>query len=362
MARTIMILAGGTGGHVYPALAVAQAFQQQGFDIIWIGTKKGIEARLVPEQGLKIDWLDMAGLRGKGFLRLFFAPLILTRALWQMWRLFRLYKPVLALGMGGFVAWPGGVMAKLLGCPLVIHEQNSIAGMTNRFLARLANRVLTGFPNVFPGLKKAVYVGNPVRDSMRRQKVERNYQQHKPLSILVFGGSLGARAINQVMPPCLAQLQQQGCDFRVLHQSGKLDYEQVLKDYQQFPQLADKVETRAYIDDMDIALQQADLAICRAGAMTVAEIMVAALPAIFIPYPYAVDDHQTGNAMALVKDAAAILIQQKALNVTLLTETLHDLCQHREKLHRMSEQAKSKAKPNATEEIVQLCLQEIANG
>ncbi len=363
---TVMILAGGTGGHVYPAIAVADEFKQQGFEIIWIGTKKGIEARLVPEHGFKIDWIDISGLRGNGFKRLLFAPLILLRAFIQMVKLFIKYKPVLVLGMGGFVAGPGGFVAKIMRCPLVIHEQNSIPGMTNKLLAKVANRVLTGFPNVLSQYKNTAYVGNPVRLSIKP-----SITTNKTIHVLVFGGSLGAKAINDVIPDMFSQLNEQlnkqGLLLNLQHQTGKVDYATVIQNYKKLgldnnPQ----IKVSEYINDMDLALALANIAICRAGAMTVAELAMAGLPAIFIPYPHAVDDHQTTNALDLVNNNAGYLINQNDLTVQNLSKTMLRLCEQPEQLKMMAQNALNKAKPNATKDIVSNCLSVIkkqaANG
>jgi len=357
---TIMILAGGTGGHVYPALAVADEFIKQGFKIIWIGTRQGIEARLVTEHGLAIDWLNISGLRGNGLKRLFFAPLVLLRALFQMFLLFNKHKPVLALGMGGFVAGPGGVVAKLMGCPLVIHEQNSIPGVTNKILARMANRVLTGFPNVFTQYTKTQYVGNPVRQSIKAVKQNDDSQV---VNLLVFGGSLGARAINQVIPDVLANLQAQGVQVSCQHQTGKLDIDTVKQSYQNLNMAEnEQLQVLPYIDDMDNALAKANIAICRAGAMTIAELAMAGLPAVFIPYPFAVDDHQTTNALDSVDADAGILIPQSELSVAKLTDVLVALCNNPLRIKSMAKNALSKAKPQATQDIVSLSLQELSHG
>ena len=359
---TIMILAGGTGGHVYPAIAVADEFKQQGFEIIWIGTKKGIESRLVPAHGLTMDWIEISGLRGNGLKRLFFAPLSLLRASLQMITMFIKYKPVLALGMGGFVAGPGGLVAKIMRCPLVIHEQNSIPGVTNKLLAKIANKVLTGFPNVLMQYQKTHYVGNPVR-----QSIQPSQTQSEIINVLVFGGSLGAKAINDVIPEMFNRLIKQGLSIKLQHQTGKFDYQNVVQNYQnlglaQHPNIV----LTDYIDNMDSALANADIAICRAGAMTVAELAMAGLPAIFVPYPYAVDDHQTTNALDLVNNNAGYLINQNDLTVDSLSAILIKLCQHPEHLKIMANNAHNKAKPNATKDIVSHCLttikQEVSHG
>ncbi len=348
MKRTALIMAGGTGGHVFPALAVAEALANRGCRVIWLGTRQGIEARLVPNAGYRIEWLPVGGLRGKGVLTLLAAPFTLLRAGFAAWRAVARVKPDVVLGMGGFASGPGGVIAWLQRRPLLVHEQNAIPGFTNRVLARFARRVLTAFPDTLPNEE---VVGNPVRDSVVQLPPphERMSTRHGRLRVLVLGGSLGARSLNENVPRALLL---SGLDVEVRHQCGRDDVDKVRARYT--GGVID-AEVEAFIDDMAEAYAWADLVICRAGAMTVFEIATAGLAAVFVPYPHAVDDHQTANARYLADVDAAVLMQERDLRPDTLAELLGRLAD-RERLLAMASRARSRARIDATQKVAEACL------
>lgn len=344
MPKSIVIMAGGTGGHVFPALAVAHYFLEQGWNVSWIGTDKGMENRVVAENNIDIDRLSVNGLRGKGGLALLKMPSMLLKTCLQARAIFKQRKPNVVLGMGGFVAGPGGVMAKLMGIPLVIHEQNRIPGTTNRLLSRFATKVLQAFPNSFTAEKKAVFTGNPLRkEFIAQQSVEAAHK--KNLQLLVMGGSLGAQRLNELVPEAIAQLQ----EVEVHHQTGEAMQQQVADAYQQS---GIEAETTAFISDVVAAYRRADIVICRAGAMTVSEVAAMGLPSILIPYPYAIDDHQTANAQYLVEAGAAVMINQKELTAIELVTQIKYCIEHKEM---MAKAAKQCAKLNATEGVAAQC-------
>lgn len=348
----IMVMAGGTGGHVFPALAVAQGLRERGAEVVWIGTRAGLEARVVPSNGLPIEWLSISGLRGKGALSWLLAPLKLVRALWQALSILRRHQPRMVLGMGGFVAGPGGLAAWLLRRPLVIHEQNAIAGFTNRMLALLATRVLEAFPHTFAG-DRALTVGNPVRPQISAlQPAEiRLSANEAPLHLLVLGGSLGALAINRLVPQALALLPA-SLRPQVRHQAGRtLEHAQ-----KAYAEAGLAISPEAFIEDMAAAYGWADLVICRAGALTVAELAAAGLPSVLIPFPYAVDDHQTANGRYLADAGAAVLIQEAALTPRLLADTLGDLLADRLRLRDMAKAAHERAWHQSRDLIVEECM------
>ncbi|HAU06660.1 MAG TPA: undecaprenyldiphospho-muramoylpentapeptide beta-N-acetylglucosaminyltransferase [Gammaproteobacteria bacterium] len=353
--HTVMIMAGGTGGHVFPALAVAKKLQQAGHQIVWVGTEKGIESRLVPEAAIPLKTIAVSGLRGKRLSGWLSAPFRLLKAIQQARKIIQTTSPRLVIGFGGFVSGPGGVAAWLSSVPLLIHEQNAIPGLTNRLLSYLAKQVLTGFPNSIMH-KKAIWVGNPVREAMHAQHAQ--HAQHDsvtPYNILVIGGSLGARKLNQLLPEALANIQQQ-LPIHVQHQSGQQHYSTCQHIYQQQQVIA---EVHPFIDDMAAAYQWADVVICRAGALTVAEVAAVGVAAIFIPYPYAVDDHQTHNASYLVEKGAGVLIQEAELSVVHLADTIYTLLTDKSVRLKMASTARQLAKSNATEEIIAICLEEL---
>ncbi|MFK7814973.1 MAG: undecaprenyldiphospho-muramoylpentapeptide beta-N-acetylglucosaminyltransferase [Gammaproteobacteria bacterium] len=353
----VMILAGGTGGHVFPALAVAMHIEEQDVPVIWVGTKRGIEARVVPGAGYKIEWIAVNGLRGKGFATYLLAPFKLALASLQVTRLLIKYRPCAVLGMGGFVAGPGGLIAALLRRPLIIHEQNAIAGLTNRLLAPFAKRILTGFPSTL-ARKNVEVLGNPVRAEI--SQIQREYPVAEPsdraLRVLVFGGSLGAHALNKTVPEAIAQVIEdlpEELHPEVWHQAGKNKHRFTVDNYKSH-NVACRVDT--FIDDMQEAYAWADLVICRAGAITVAELSIAGVGAIFIPYPYAVDDHQTANAAALVQAGAALIIPEKELTVKKLANTLQELLTNRTTLRSFAEATRALAKPQAAKDVADVCV------
>ena len=352
--KPILITAGGTGGHVYPGLAVARELQAHGIPIIWMGTKAGLEAKIIPAAGIEVAWLEVSGLRGKGWQALALAPFRLAKALWQSVEIMRKYQPAAVLGMGGFVAGPGGLVAALMGKPVVIHEQNAVAGLTNRLLAKFSKRVLEGFPNTFPQSDKVQVTGNPVRADIAalplplERLVDREEQ---PIHLLVVGGSLGAAALNQTVPQALA-LVAPHLRPEIRHQAGAKNLVAAQQAYQ-----AAGVEASVtpFIEDMAEAYAWADLIICRAGALTVAEVSAAGLAALFIPYPYAVDDHQTANARYLVDQQAGLLLQQAELSPERLAKVLTELCTDRIRLLKMGMAARQLAMPYATTQVAAIC-------
>ncbi|MDH5473482.1 MAG: undecaprenyldiphospho-muramoylpentapeptide beta-N-acetylglucosaminyltransferase [Gammaproteobacteria bacterium] len=352
MMRPIMIMAGGTGGHVYPALAVADELRARGVPVIWLGTRKGIEAKLVTEAGFPIDWLGVSGLRGKGIVSLLMAPVNLLMACYQVTRILLKRKPCVVLGMGGFVSGPGGLMAKLLKMPLLIHEQNAIPGLTNRLLSQIANKVMEAFPHSFK--EDAIHVGNPVRRSIASlpSPEQRFKNRQGALRLLVFGGSLGAARLNEIVPQALSKIES---DQRPLvrHQAGVKNIEQTLSNYKA---MNIKAEVSAYIDDMADAYSWADVVLCRSGAMTVAELAAAGVASVLVPYPHAVDDHQTANAKYLSNENAAILIQQNELTPDSLLNILNSLS--RGKALEMANKARRLGMPESTRLVTEQCLME----
>ncbi len=353
--RPILVLAGGTGGHVYPALAVAQALRQQSREIVWLGTHAGLESRVVPAAGIDMEWISVKGLRRKGVISLVLAPLQLLLALMQSLRVILKHKPAAVLGMGGFVSGPGGLAAWLLRRPLVIHEQNAVAGLTNRLLARLARVVLQAFPGSFsPGIK-AETVGNPVRaDISALDEPQSRYAGRAgPLRLLVLGGSQGALALNTVVPAALALLPDELKPV-VRHQAGARTLSAAQAAYEAHNI---DVELRPFIEDMAEAYAWADLVVCRAGALTVAELSAAGLPAIFVPFPSAVDDHQTANARQMTNAGAAALMPEKDLS----DETLAGLLKHwlasRDALLQRALKSRALAHPDALRRITNYCLE-----
>ena len=358
-ARPVMILAGGTGGHVYPALAVAQRLMRKGVPVVWMGTRRGLEARVVPQAGIPIDWLSVSGLRGKRVLTWLLAPLRLNVALSQALMILLRHKPRLVLGMGGFVAGPGGLMAFVLSKPLVIHEQNAVAGLTNRLLAPLCDRLLEGLPGAFKSAQ-ATLVGNPVRREIAELPAPERRIEGRPaghLRLLVLGGSLGAQALNEVVPEALKLMPEEERP-EVWHQAGPKNLQETEVGYADV-----RVEGRidAYIEDMAEAYAWADLVLCRAGALTIAELAVAGVGSILVPYPFAVDDHQTANARILSEGGAAILLQQRQLSATRLASLLKHFSRSREELMAMARAARDLAKPNAAETVAKICL-DVARG
>ena len=350
MAVRVMIMAGGTGGHVFPALAVAQYLEDAGHTVTWLGTRKGIEAKVVPAAGIEIDWLNVSGLRGKGALSIVFAPFMLIKACWQAYRIIKQRNPDVVLGLGGFASGPGGLVSWLLRKPLVIHEQNRVPGTTNRLLTKLATTVLEAFPKSYPADVKATFTGNPIRKQMLDLSASGNKGHH---NVLIIGGSLGAAILNETVPKALALLSAD-ININVIHQAGQRTYDEAVVNYKNANIDAD---IRAFIEDMKKVYEWADLVICRAGAMTISELAIAALPAILVPLPHAIDDHQTKNAEYLSDDSAAILMPQKELSAESLVSCLNDLLTDAERLTAMSVNAKKLAKPEATQLVANACLE-----
>ena len=348
--RTILVMAGGTGGHVFPGLAVADFLHAQGWRVVWMGNPEGMEARLVPKRGYEMAWVRFAALRGKGLLRMLLLPLSLLRAFWQALRALSHVQPNVVLGMGGYVTFPGGMMAALSGRPLVVHEQNAVAGLANRVLAGVADRVLSGFPDV---VKKGEWTGNPVRAEIAAlpQPAQRYAAREGRLNVLVVGGSLGAQALNDAVPRALTLLAPEARP-RVTHQSGAKQIDALRAAYALAGLEAELVD---FIDDMAARYAAADLVICRAGALTIAELAAAGVASVLVPFPHAVDDHQTGNARFLAEAGAAILLPQSELAPEKLASLLGELT--REKLAAMAEQARALAKPDATRAVAQACME-----
>ncbi len=354
--KPILVMAGGTGGHVYPALAVARALQASSREIVWLGTHRGLESRVVPAAGIDVEWINVKGLRRKGVLALLIAPLQIGWALLQSLAVIIRRRPAAVLGMGGFVSGPGGVAAWLTRRPLLIHEQNAAAGMTNRLLARLARVVLQAFPGSFNSGVSAETVGNPVREDISAiaEPVDRYAGRRGPLRLLVLGGSQGALALNRIVPGALALLD---ADVRPLvrHQCGERTL-QAAKDA--YVDNDVDVELMPFIEDMAAAYAWADLVVCRAGALTVAELCAAGVPALFVPYPAAVDDHQTANAGPMAAAGVAEIIPEVELTPGLLADRLRVWLQSRTTLMQRAEKARSLAKPNAVSRITELCLEQ----
>ncbi len=352
----ILVMAGGTGGHVYPALAVARALEAHDQPIVWLGTQRGIEARVIPAAGIDIEWVSVKGLRRKGVLALIVAPFQLAWALLQSLFIMLRRRPAAVLGMGGFASGPGGLAAWLTRRPLVIHEQNAAAGLTNRLLARLARVVLQAFPGSFNSSVRAETVGNPVREDIAAVAAPAvRYREHTgPLRLLVLGGSQGSLALNRTVPEALAKLPASTRPV-VRHQCGSLTIAAAREAYAAAAVEVDLVE---FIEDMASAYAWADIVVCRAGALTVAELCSVGLPALFVPYPGAVDDHQTANARPMADAGAAVIIDESMLSADVLAGQLQEWLTDREDLLTRAEKAHGLAKPRALGRITELCLEQ----
>ena len=356
--RPIMVMAGGTGGHVFPALAVADILRARGEDIVWMGTRSGIEARLVPQAGFPIEWLKVQGLRGKGLMTTALAPFKLLQACWQAMTILLRHKPRAVLGLGGFASGPGGLMAWSLRIPLVIHEQNAVIGLTNRVLSRLARISYFAFPQAATGRSNSQVVGNPVRESLLavespQQRLQKRIDQPR-LNLLVVGGSLGARALNQVVPTALATLDESERP-QVRHQCGARHADDCR---QQYRSLSVQAEISEFIDDMTAAYEWADLVVCRSGALTVAELSATGSASILVPYPYAVDDHQYYNAAFLADAEAALRVREEDFTTSWLADRLRHFHQHRQAVVSMAVNARSVAFTDAAEQVAEGVLRE----
>jgi UDP-N-acetylglucosamine--N-acetylmuramyl-(pentapeptide) pyrophosphoryl-undecaprenol N-acetylglucosamine transferase len=347
MTKTLLVMAGGTGGHVFPGLAVADLLKSRGWHVVWMGNPDSMEARLVPTRGYEMAWVRFGALRGKGFMRKLLLPVALLSGFWQALREIRRIRPDVVLGMGGYISFPGGMMAVLMGCPLVVHEQNSIAGLANRVLSMVATKLACGFPDA---LRKSEWVGNPVRPEIAQMPppAERLAGRQPPLRLLVLGGSLGAAAINEMVPRGLALIPVEERP-QVVHQAGERHLQKLQGNYAAAGVQANCV---AFIEDMAGAYEWADLVLCRSGALTVAELAAAGVASILVPFPHAVDDHQTGNARFLSSAGGAILLQQ-----TEMTPESVSLIRNysRGQLLQMAERARALARPDAAAEVARMC-------
>ncbi|QDE40856.1 undecaprenyldiphospho-muramoylpentapeptide beta-N-acetylglucosaminyltransferase [Luteibacter pinisoli] len=357
MSGPVLIMAGGTGGHIFPGLAVADELRAQGVPVAWLGAEGGMETRVVPAHDIALHTVKVGGLRGKGMKTRLLAPLMLVRALFDSLAVLRKLRPRCVLSMGGYVAGPAGVAARLAGIPLVVHEQNAVAGYTNRKLAAFAKRVLTGFPNVLPG---AEWVGNPVRAaiaSLPAPAVRFHHREGVP-RLLVLGGSLGARTLNTSVPKALGLLAAHGVLPDIVHQTGERGLPEAVDAYTQAEVAANVVP---FIDDMAGAYEWADVVVCRAGALTVAELCAAGLEALLVPFPHAVDDHQTANARAMVDVGGARLVADATLNQNdspeLLAKMLNDLLADRGQILSAANASRTLAKPDAASTIARHCME-----
>lgn len=345
--KTVLIMAGGTGGHIMPGLTVAEALRAEGWKIAWLGNPHGMEAKLTAGRRYEMAWLEFSALRGKGLLRKLALPLNLLRGFLGAWRALSRIRPDVVLGFGGYITFPGGMMAALRGIPLVLHEQNSVAGLANRVLAQVADRVLTGFPEVF---KKGEWIGNPVRPEIAVLPAPAFHYADRggSLKVLVVGGSLGAQALNEAVPAALALMPAEERP-EVVHQAGAQHLPHLQERY---AAAGAKAHCVAFIEDMAGAYAWADLVICRAGALTIAELAAAGVASILVPFPHAVDDHQTANARFLANAGAAILLPQAELTAERLAEIRH---LPRSQLLQMAERARDLARPDATAAVATIC-------
>jgi UDP-N-acetylglucosamine--N-acetylmuramyl-(pentapeptide) pyrophosphoryl-undecaprenol N-acetylglucosamine transferase len=348
MSRSILIMAGGTGGHIFPGLAVADEMRAAGWRVVWMGARGGMEERLVPRHGHEMALIRARAARGKGLLQKLLLPANLLFSFWESARHLRRLRPDVVLGLGGYVAFPGGMMASLLDRPLALHEQNAVAGLANRVLAALADKVMVAFPKA---LKRAEWTGNPVRAAIAAiAPPEQRFQGREgPLRLLVVGGSLGAQALNEALPKALAVLSD---DVRVVHQAGEKHLQALEQNYRAAGVQGELV---AFIDDMARRYAEADLVICRAGAVTVAELSAAGLASVLVPFPHAVDDHQTANARFLADQGAAVLLPQAELTPEKLAALLGSL--DRPRLLEMARKARALGKPDAARVVAQRCME-----
>lgn len=356
MGANVLIMAGGTGGHVFPALACAREFQARGYSVHWLGTPRGIENDLVPQAGLPLHLINMTGLRGKGVLALLKAPFVLLKALLQARKIVKQLQPVCVLGLGGYVTGPGGLAAKLAGVPLIIHEQNAIAGTANRSLVPFASRVCEAFPETFSASAKRRTTGNPVRTELFLE-TPRQALAGRKARLLILGGSLGAEPLNKLLPAALALLP---LELRpeVFHQAGKNHDEITAERYRT---AGVEAQVAPFIKDMAQAYGWADLVVCRAGALTVSELAAAGLPSLLVPLPHAIDDHQSRNADYLAREGAAFVMPQATTGVAEMAARLKEVLMQPEQMNSMARTARRLAKPDATRTVVDICL-EVAHG
>lgn len=349
--RCALVMAGGTGGHIFPGLAVADGLRARGWRVHWLGAPGSMEQQLVPPRGYPFEPVSFSGVRGKGALTLALLPLRLLRAFGQAIGVIRRVNPDVLVGLGGYITFPGGLMGVALNKPLVLHEQNSVPGMANKVLAGMADRVFTAFPGVLPRARKVQWVGNPLRAAFTQypEPAERFAGRGGPLKLLVVGGSLGAQALNELVPQALALIPAAQRPL-VVHQSGAKQLEALRANYQA---AGVEAELLPFIDDMARAYAEADLVICRAGATTVSEIAAVGAAALFVPFPHAVDDHQTTNAKFLVDREAGWLVQQRELSAARLAEWLQQF--DRGALLKVAQNARQLQKPHATDDIVAAC-------
>lgn len=356
MPKTILIMAAGTGGHVFTALACAEELRSRGYQVHWLGAGRGIECRVVPAAGIELHNIAATGLRGKGMLQLIKAPLQLLGALWQSWRLMRRLRPACVLGMGGYVTGPGGLAARLCGVPLVIHEQNAVAGTANRSLARFAKRICQAFPGAFADGDKVLTTGNPVRAELVIRALDKQ-QVATPPRLLVVGGSLGAEPLNKLLPAALGLLPQE-LRPEVRHQCGE-QHAEITR--QRYTGAGVEAQVAPFIDDMAEAYVWADLVICRSGALTVSELAVMGRASFLVPLPHAIDDHQSKNAGFLAQRGAALILPQTDTSPEVLAEHLTEVFMNSHRLIEMAQQARTLARPQAAQQVVDICL-EVARG
>ena len=356
MGANVLIMAGGTGGHVFPALACAREFQARGYAVHWLGTPRGIENELVPAAGLPLHLINVSGLRGKSKLSLLKAPFVLLRAVLQARKIVRQLQPACVIGFGGYVTGPGGVAARLAGVPLIVHEQNAVAGTANRLLVPLASRVCEAFPQTFAAMDKRRTTGNPVRSELFLE-TPRQALAGRKARLLVLGGSLGAEPLNKLLPEALA-LVPEALRPEVFHQAGKHHHEVTAERYKS---VGVEAQVAPFIKDMAQAYGWADLVVCRAGALTISELAAAGLPSLLVPLPHAIDDHQSRNADYLAREGAAFLLPQATTGAADMAARLNEVLMQPERLNSMATIARRLAKPDATRTVVDTCL-EVAHG
>lgn len=355
--KPIMIMAGGTGGHIFPALAVANALRAKNCPVVWLGAPDSMEARIVPENDIPLRTVNIGGVRGKGLKTKLLMPFKLLKAVWQARRIIKKEQPAAVVGFGGFVTGPGGLAAWLTGKPLLVHEQNAIAGMTNRYLAKFAKHVYEAFPQSFGSGKQVATVGNPIRKEIANLHAEFAANRPAKKQVLIVGGSLGAKALNETVPAAMSLIDEAQRPT-ITHQAGKRTLDVAKQAYQAANVEANVVE---FINDMAAAYDAADLIICRAGALTVSEVTAAGLPAIFVPFPYAVDDHQRLNAESVANEGGAIVVVEKDLSVEKLASLIKELMSSTEKLNAMRQKSHDLAKLDAVDVIAKQCLAYASN-